>query len=100
MRRLLTTWSLSSPGTQTVRVQTACHLLFCGPLQPSADANVALSLSLSLFRITAGDFFSGPDTSTASVRDVYAKRNLGNFTDTFNMTVPPMDALLLKFAFH
>ena len=51
--------------------------------------------------MVAGDFFCGSmDTSTASVRDIYAKRDLGNFTHMFNATVPPMDALLLKLDFR
>ena len=51
--------------------------------------------------VAAGDFFSGPmGSNTASVRDIYEKRDLGNFTRMFNATVPPMDAMLLKLAFQ
>ena len=53
-----------------------------------------------LIILVSGDFYSGPDTNTASVRDIYAKSDLGNFTGHFNATVAPMDALLLKFDFH
>lgn len=53
--------------------------------------------------IAAGDFFSGPMDSTcntASVRDIYEKRDLGNLTHMFNATVPPKDAMLLKLDFQ
>lgn len=35
----------------------------------------------------------------ASIRDVYDQRELGTFRGTFNATVPPMDARLLKVTF-
>ena len=51
-------------------------------------------------RTSAGDFYSGPDSGKASVRDIYGKKNLGNYTNTFTAAVPPMDALLLRFGFQ
>lgn len=45
---------------------------------------------------TGGDFFSRPTSESATVRDIYAKKDLGEAQGTFNMTVTPMDAVLLK----
>ena len=45
------------------------------------------------------DFSGGPagEQAGASIRDVYAQRDLGNHTEWFNATVPSMDAMLLRF---
>jgi alpha-galactosidase len=47
----------------------------------------------------SSDFSGGPTGGQrgAEVRDAYQKRVLGNYTEWFNATVPPMDARLLRF---
>jgi alpha-galactosidase len=58
------------------------------------------SVSISLSGDTDGDFYSGPNTTTASVRDVFERRELGNISGHFTAVVPPMDGKLFRFAFH
>jgi len=48
---------------------------------------------------TDSDFFSGPASTKATVRDVGHLKDLGTFDSVFNATLPPMDGLLLRFTF-
>ena len=63
------------------------------------DPAVAHSVQLNLNGGTDGDFYSGPATNIAKVRDIGRLKDLGTFHSHFNSTVPPMDGRLLRFAF-
>ena len=62
------------------------------------DPKVANLITVDLMT----DFSGGPAGAQtgARVRDVYAQKDLGNITRWFNVTVPPMDARLLRFAIY
>ena len=58
------------------------------------------TVSVRLSGDTDGDFYAGPtNTTTASVRDVFAQRELGRFTGAFSATVPPMDGAIFRVTF-
>ena len=63
------------------------------------DPERAQPIVLKLSGDTDGDFYSGAASSTAQVRDVGRRVELGNHTDVFNATVPPMDGMLLRMTF-
>jgi hypothetical protein len=51
------------------------------------DGTEAHSVSLRLSGDWDGDFYSGPTSGSAAVRDVGASKDLGDFHGTFNTTV-------------
>jgi hypothetical protein len=71
----------------------------CVPVPLAIESQLTIVLH-DVSRASAGDFYSGPDSGKASVRDIYGKKDLGNYTNTFTAAVPPMDALLLRFGFQ
>ena len=60
---------------------------------------VAHNMVVKLSGNTGGDFYSGPTGETAAIRDLYARKDLGHFSGTFNVSVPPMDGKMYKFSF-
>jgi alpha-galactosidase len=81
-------------------------------IKPLSDGSFAVALinkdptedHTMAVRIAGGgragsDFTGGPagQQKGAAVRDVYHHRDLGNFSDWFNASIPPMDARLLRF---
>ena len=58
------------------------------------------NMSVTLSGDTDGDFYSGSNGTHAHVRDVFAKRDLGNFTATFTTPVAPTDGRLFRLTFH
>ena len=79
-------------------------------IKPLSDGSFAVALAnrdpvaahvvqLDLSGDTGGDFYSGPLSKKATVRDVGNLKDLGHFVGHFNATVPTMDGLLLRFKF-
>lgn len=66
---------------------------------PARAQVAAHAVQLDLSGDTGGDFYSGPVSKKATVRDVGNLKDLGHFAGYFNATVPAMDGLLLRFTF-
>jgi len=42
------------------------------------------------------DFFPAGPWKEVKIRDLYARKDLGSFSNSFQLKVPPMDAAILK----
>ena len=82
-------------------------------IKPMSDGSFAVALinrdsnphtmkvDMTSYHPRFGPFTGGPDPgcSHAAVRDVHARKNLGNFSGSFSTAVAPTDGRLLRFTF-